>query len=187
MSSPAAEVELVEEDRIGPQYQFLPPTWRCADRIIVRATEIAVFAVGALFTFLISLEVLSRYVFKFSIMFVNAGSRFLLVWFFVIGAGLALRHGAHVGFELLVGRVSPGRRHAVILAAQALTMIFFIEMVWAGIYSLGPAWGQTEPGLEISLFWAFLSIPLGFALMIYHLVVLMVVEHRRSETSGVRP
>lgn len=186
MSNPAAAAEVTDADKIGTQHQFLPRAWRSFDRCLVRATEVAVFAIGALFTILISLEVLSRYVFKFSIMFVNAGSKFLLVWFFVIGGGLALRYGAHVGFELLVGLFSRGRRRAVILIAQTLALLFFIEMVWAGFHSLGPAWRQTEPGLEISLFWAFLSIPAGFALLIYHMAVLMAVELRRGGANGAQ-
>jgi TRAP-type C4-dicarboxylate transport system permease small subunit len=56
-------------------------------------------------------------------------------------------------------------------------------MIWAGLYALGPAWGQSEPGLEIRLFWAFLSIPVGFALLAYHMTVLMAVEFKR----GARP
>lgn len=180
----AAEADDIDADKAGEQRRHLPAAWRAIDRAIVRATEFAVFAIGALFTILVSLEVLSRYVFQFSIMFVNAGARFLLVWFFVVGAGLALRRGAHVGFELLVSRVRRGRQRRVVLGAQALAMLFFAEMIWAGVYSLGPAWRQIEPGLEVSLVWAFLSIPAGFALLAYHMAVLMTVEIRQT---GPRP
>mgnify|MGYP003393355930 CR=1 FL=1 len=175
-----AEAELTVADKAGEQRQLLPKPWRGPDRVIVKATEIAVFAIGGLFTILVSLEVLSRYVFQSSIMFVNAGAKFLLVWFFVIGAGLALRLGAHVGFELLLGLMRPIRRRRVVLAAQGLAMLFFIEMIGAGLYSLGPAWGQSEPGLGIRLFWAFLSIPVGFTLLAYHMAVLIAVEIKRG-------
>ena len=116
--------------------------------------------------------------------FVDAGSRFLLVWFFILGAGPALRYGAHIGFELLANSLSPVRRRAVLIATQILSLVFFLEMVWAGLHSLGPAWRQNEPGLEISLGWAFLAIPVGFALLIYHLSVLMTVELRRPAGGG---
>jgi TRAP-type transport system small permease protein len=178
------EADPSDADKAGDQRQFLPPAWRGPDRAIVKATEIAVFAIGALFTVLVSLEVLSRYVFQSSIMFVNAGAKFLLVWFFVVGAGLALRMGAHVGFELLLGLMRPRRRRRVVVFSQWLAMIFFVEMIGAGLYSLGPAWRQSEPGLEIRLFWAFLAIPVGFTLLAYHMAVLIAVEIKRG---GARP
>src|SRR4051812_31405266 len=92
--------------RIEAQHHLLPLAWRSADRGIIRATEYALFAIGVAFTVMITLEVISRYLFSFSIFFVNAAARLLLVWFFLIGAGLALRHGAHVGFELLLTALS---------------------------------------------------------------------------------
>ena len=166
--------------RIEAQYAALPRGWHGADRLIVRSTEYGLFAIGTLFTFMITLEVISRYLFSFSISFVNAAAKFLLVWFFLLGAGIALRHGAHVGFELLLVRLPPRRRRIVVLAGEFLALVFFIEMVWGGLYSLGPAIKQTEPGLGISLVWAFLAIPVGFALLIYHMALLIVVELRRA-------
>ena len=181
---PAASSDLPVDDlgeaRIDEQRRLLPPRWRRIDRAVVRATEIGLFAIGALFTLTITLEVLSRYLFGFSIFFVNAAAKLLLVWFFLLGAGIALRHGAHVGFELLLAAQTPRRRRIIILIGQCLALLFFVEMIWAGVYALGPAARQTEPGLDISLFWAFLSIPLGFALLLYHMLLLMVVEYRRA-------
>jgi TRAP-type C4-dicarboxylate transport system permease small subunit len=56
-------------------------------------------------------------------------------------------------------------------------------MIWAGAYSLGPALNQTEPGLDVSLVWAFLAIPVGFVLLGYHMLLLIVVEARRVPAS----
>ena len=166
--------------RVEAQLQLLPAAWRRADREIVRGTEFVLFAIGALFTIMITLEVISRYVFNFSISFVNAAARLLLVWFFLLGAGVALRHGSHVGFELLLAALSLRKRRIVVLAGQFLGLVFFIEMVWGGLHALGPGWRQIEPGLGISLGWAFLAIPVGFALLIYHMVLLIVVELRHA-------
>lgn len=170
----------IADAKVALQAAALPPAWRAVDRCIVRTTEVLLFGIGALFTVLIALEVFSRYVLGHSFMFVDAGSRFLLVWFFILGAGPALRYGAHVGFELLLARAAPQHRRRIVIATQALGIVFFVEMIWAGLYSLGPAWRQSEPGLEISLGWAFLAVPVGFALMTYHMAVLMAGERRRD-------
>ena len=161
----------------------LPAAWRGVDHAIVRATEISLFVVGIVFAVMITLEVVSRYVFSFSIFFVNASARLLLVWFFMLGAGLALRHGAHVGFELLVSRLAPARRRPVLLAGYALSLVFFVQMIWSGAYSIRPALAQVEPGLGISLVWIVAAIPVGFVLLAYHAIVLIVAELSRRNPS----
>ena len=175
----AMQAEVSDAAKLEKQYAFLPPGWRRVDRSIIKVTELSLFVVGALFTIAITLEVVSRYVFNFSIFMIDGASRFLLLWFFLLGAGPALRYGGHVGFELLVQKLKPASRRWMILFTQFLTIIFFLEMVWGGYFSLGPAAAQNEPGLEISLFWAFLAIPIGFALLTYHMLVMMFVEFRR--------
>ncbi len=173
--------------RIEAQRAFLGSGWQSIDNVVVRATEYGVFAIGILFTVMITLEVISRYVFSFSIFFVNSAARLLLVWFFLMGAGLALRHGAHVGFELLLSALAAPKRRVVVLTGEFLGLLFFAEMVWGGLYALPAASRQIEPGLGVSLVWAFLAIPVGFALLAYHMVLLIVVELKQRPQPEPRP
>ncbi len=180
------ETERAGALRTEQQRLALPPALHAADRAIVRGTEFVLFGVGAVFTVMITLEVISRYVFSFSIFFVNALARLLLVWFFLLGAGIALRHGAHVGFELVVSRLTPARRRAVLLTGYGLALVFFLEMVWSGAYSIGPSISQIEAGLQISLIWIVAAVPVGFALLVYHMLVLIVAELRAHPEVGRR-
>lgn len=169
--------------RVAAQLALLPGAWRAADRGLLRATEYFVVAIGMTFALMITLQVISRYVFSFSISFVEAAARMLLVWFFVLGAGLALRRGAHVGFELLVAAVSPRTRRVIVIIGLLLTAVFCAEMLWSCVFGMGPASRQTEPGLDISLGYVVVGIPVGFALLLYHALLLVYVELRvgRSE------
>ena len=129
----AADVADVDSEITGrrvveAQYLRLPPAWRRADRFVIEGTHVALFAIGMVFTLMIALEVVSRYVFSFSISFVNAFARLLLVWFFLLGAGIALRRGAHVGFELLLSKMKAGARKAFILFGFALAAIFYLQL-----------------------------------------------------------
>lgn len=164
--------------RIAAQLALLPAPWRAADRVLLRATEYFVVTIGMTFALMITLQVISRYVFSFSISFAEAASRMLLVWFFVMGAGLALRRGAHVGFELLVAAVSPRKRRAIVVVGLLLTAIFCAEMLWSAVFGMGPLSRQTEPGLDISLGYVVVGIPVGFALLLYHALLLVYVELR---------
>lgn len=169
------------------QQAALPSTWRALDRGLLRLTSGALFAVGALFTLLVTAEVFSRYVFNFSIFFVNAAARLLLVWFFLLGAGVALRHYAHVGFELFVARLRGGPRRGVLTVAYLCSLVFFLQMIFGGVYSIGPALPQNEAGLGISVVWFVLAVPVGFALLAYHAIVLLAVLWREPVAAGPTP
>jgi TRAP-type C4-dicarboxylate transport system permease small subunit len=174
------------ELKVAAQWRAMPAAWRAGDRALIRTTEIVLFAVGVAFTLMITLEVISRFVFSFSISFVNAAARMLLVWFFLLGAGIALRRGAHVGFELLVSALPAAGRRAMVLLGLALAMAFCLEMIWSGIFSIGPALRQTEPGLDVSIVWVVAALPVGFALLLYHAIVLVYVELRDAPAGDDR-
>jgi len=184
----SAEVPItggIEEDAgdrasraVAEQQATLPPAWKSLDRLLIHLTSLVLFAVGAVFTVMVTAEVVSRYVLGSSIFFVNSGARLLLVWFFLLGAGIALRHNAHVGFELLVSRMHGVRRRNVLTIAYACSLVFFLEMIWGGVYSVGPAIPQNEAGLGISVVWFVLAVPVGFLLLAYHMVVLLAVLWR---------
>jgi TRAP-type C4-dicarboxylate transport system permease small subunit len=170
-------------DHVGEQFALLPRTFLTIDFVIVKATEWLLVAAGLLFTFFIAYDVVSRYVFGASSFFVSAAAKFLLLWFFLLGAGPALRQGGHVGFELLVKSLRPSVARPIRVIAQILALAFFVEMLWSGILSLGPATGQTDPALNLSVLWAFLAVPVGFALLVYHQLVLMYLDRRTTRAS----
>jgi TRAP-type C4-dicarboxylate transport system permease small subunit len=163
-----------------------PSAWRRVDRWVLRTTEALACLVGATFTVMITLEVVSRYLFQFSIFFINSAARLLLVWFFLLGAGLALRQGAHVGLEILTGRLPPAPARALAVLAQLLAMLFFVLMAWSGWLALGPAARQVDSALGLSILWVMLAFPVGFLLLLYHQVVLLL-ETLRAGTPDSTP
>ena len=164
---------------VREQEAVLPPAWRTLDRGIVVGTEFVLFLVGAMFTIAVTLAVVTRYLLDFSMFWVDASARFLLVWFFLLGAGIALRHGAHVGFELLLSFLQPRKQRVVRLVGYALSLVFFLEMLWGGFYAIKPALAQTEAGLGVSLVWIVAAVPAGFILLTYHVLVLVYVELKK--------
>jgi TRAP-type C4-dicarboxylate transport system permease small subunit len=172
------EVDHRAAQLVEAQQAALPAPWRAVDRTVLYATNATLFVIGTVFTIIVTAEVVSRYGFSHSIFFVNAGARLLLVWFFLLGAGIALRHLAHVGFELLVSRMHGTRRRNMLTLAYACSLVFFLEMIWGGLYAVGPALPQNEAGLGISVAWFVLAVPVGFVLLAYHAIVMLVALWR---------
>lgn len=148
--------------------------WRALDKWLIRGTKFVLFAIGATFTSLITLEVLSRFVFSFSIFFTNAMARYLLVWFFLLGAGLALRQGAHVGFDMLVQALPRSLRQRIEALAHSVAFLFFALMIWSGVSSLPQAWTEVDSGMGVRSVWGMAAIPVGFALLFYHQVSVLI-------------
>jgi TRAP-type transport system small permease protein len=169
------------------QFSALPVPLRAIDRVIIKLTEWSLACIGALFTVMIALQVLSRYVLGFSTFFISAAAQFLLLWFFLFGAGLALRYGAHVGFELLVSSLTPRVQRIVKTIAQFLALVFFMEMIWGGVMALGPAASQTDSALGASLVWGFLAVPVGFGMLAYHMLILIIADLRTPLAEDAPP
>ncbi|RZL87824.1 MAG: TRAP transporter small permease [Variovorax sp.] len=169
----------------------LPAAWQKLDRIVITATRHLLFVSGSVFTAVIVAEVFTRYVFGYSMFFANPLSKLLLVWFFLLGSGLALRQGAHMGFDLIAARLAPAARRRMVLAAHFIGLLFFLEMLWASVFAMGPALRQNDPGLDISLVWLVVSVPVGFALLLYHMLAVITIEWRRkpepSSLEGTSP
>lgn len=160
--------------------------WHHCDRFIIRGTEVLLFGVGVTFTFLVTLEVISRFLFNFSIFFTNALARYLLVWFFLLGAGLALRKGAHVGFEFLVKSFPPEVSKKIAMVANVLVLAFLALMMWSGLTSLPQALSETDSSLGVSSVWVMFAFPVGFALLIYHQLSAILDRRLAVRKGGVQ-
>ena len=152
----------------------LPPAWRAVDRVIIRLTEVLAAFIGTAFTTMIFAEIVTRYFFHFSIYWVNSVAEFLLVWFFLIGAGLALRHNAHVGFEFVLDKMPKRLAYIVFIFSRLIIVLFCAVMAWSGYLTLGPASRQIEGATQVSFLWVMLAFPIGFALLLYHQIALLV-------------
>ena len=107
---------------------------------------------------LVSSEVVSRFLIGQSISWVNGTARFLLVWFFMIGASLALRQGGH-GRSTSSARCRPLPQTIVYYLAQILTVTFLLELLWSGVSALEGSFPQTEGSLGISMAWVMSAFP----------------------------
>jgi TRAP-type C4-dicarboxylate transport system permease small subunit len=164
----------------------LPAVWLPFDNGVLAATKAVVIVIGLAFTVLVSSEVVSRFLIGQSISWVNGTARFLLVWFFMIGASLALRQGGHVALDILGKMLPPLPQTIVYYLAQILTVTFLLELRWSGVSALEGSFPQTEGSLGISMAWVMSAFPVGFGLLIYHQIVLVLSATRQLASKAGR-
>jgi TRAP-type C4-dicarboxylate transport system permease small subunit len=118
-----------------------------------------------------------------SIVWVEEVSRYLMIWLTFLAAGLVLRYGGHVGIDTLQNAFPRGAV-AIRAAIYALLLVFFATMLWLGARYAIVAWGQTTPVMQIPMGAVYLAIPLGFGLLILHLLLMAVPYLRPGAIPG---
>ena len=140
--------------------------------MLVRWNRAAVITLLGAMACMVFANVVLRYASGNSILWVEEASRYVMIWLTFLGCGLVLRYGGHIGIDSLQDRFP---RHAARLRVliAALMFAFFAIMVWLGtVYSLR-TWTQTTPVMEIPVGAVYLAMPIGFALMMVHLAIMI--------------
>jgi TRAP-type transport system small permease protein len=139
----------------------------------VRLNQGLIMVMMMLMATLVFVNVVTRYVFGFSLNWSEEASRFLMVWVAYLGAGLAMREGRHVAIEyvqgLLPARVAPYARGLVAL----LVLAFLVTLAYLGAQLAQFAWRQRTPVLGLPQGLIYLAIPIGSALFALHFVIIL--------------
>ena len=141
--------------------------WCRVEGGLVRINQGAVIVMFAVMFVLVFVNVVTRYLFRFSIPWAEEVAGYLLVWMAYLGAGLALREGRHVAVTV-VQRALPERIARPLRAILVVvTFAFVILLAYAGIRYARLAWPQKTPILRAPLGAVYLAIPAGVLRMAY--------------------
>jgi TRAP-type C4-dicarboxylate transport system permease small subunit len=141
------------------------------DRILLRLNRWLVIVILAAMALMVFANVALRFLTDHSILWVEEVSRYLMIWLTFLGAGLVLRYGGHIGIETMQDRL-PRAAPALRAVIFVLLLGFFAFMVWIGTRYAMRTWTQTTPVMEIPVGIVYLAMPIGFALLIVHLLLM---------------
>jgi TRAP-type C4-dicarboxylate transport system permease small subunit len=131
-------------------------------------------------------QVITRFVLEQPAEWTEVLIRFSLIWMVFLGLPAAFRQGAMVSVDVLY-RWSPlGLRRALdaVVAVAALTLVGII--LWWGWDYANRGKVQTMIGLEsVSMFWAYLAMPVGAAFSVLGIVGAFV-DPRRLELESAQ-
>ena len=115
----------------------------------------------------IGMQVFNRYVLGSSLVWSEELGRYLFIWSVYVGCGYAMRENRHLRVTALAHFSGPALRRALDAFAQVATLVFCgFALVW-GVRMIGflQGTGQQAPALEVPIWWVFLALPVGMALM----------------------
>jgi TRAP-type C4-dicarboxylate transport system permease small subunit len=141
------------------------------EQAVVRVNQAIVVALMASMAVLVFLNVLTRYLFNHSIIWVEELTQYQMIWVAYLGAGLALREGRHVAVDSLQDLL-PGAARTLVrtLVASALA-VFLLVLAVLGFQIAAFTWNQETPVMNVPTGLPYLAIPLGAAAWLLHLLL----------------
>lgn len=155
------------------------------DRALLLATAVAVAGLTALMAGVVLVGVFARYVLNNALPWPEELARYTMLWLSWLGGGLALRRGAHIAVEFVLDAMPPHLRSATVFLGRIGILAFLGICLVYGLMLVQRVSLQSTIALGVSMQVPYLSVPVGSALMIYHLLVMMLVpgidERRETE------
>lgn len=134
---------------------------------VTRALETAIVACLAIMATLVFANVVLRYAFDSGIAVSEELARLLFVWLIFLGAILASRQHAHIGFDTLVKSLPTNWKKAAIVLTGTLMLIACAIFVVGGWQQTMINLDNSYPVLGISYAWLYaVSIVFGFGMAI---------------------
>lgn len=131
----------------------------------------------------VAMAVLSRYVFSFSIHFAEPLSRYLFIWFSLLGCSLAFRAGAHITIAFFIGHLPIKIAKVTGLLTYMLSTGFFALMIYFGYLFAMQSRGVSDRNLlNMPMEIAYLAIPAGFLLMLIQCQIAAIAAIKKWKT-----
>ena len=113
-------------------------------------------------------QVLFRFVLKTPLAWSDEMATFSFVWLALLGAAIGVREKAHIGVDAVVRLFPSDLRTVIALGSLILLQLFLGCLVKFGIDLVMRIGDQRSAGLQIKIFWVYLSLPVSIILMLLH-------------------
>ena len=144
------------------------------DTVVVRVTSWVVAYLTLQMAAVVVTGVFFRYFLNDGLPWVEELARYSMIWLSWLGGGLAIRKGAHISVDFLVDALSPRSRAAVVLLGRLLILTFLCICIGLG----------AELTARVSMQIPYSAIPIGSALMVYHLLIVMFCPWARVQSGS---
>ena len=141
--------------------------WLCVAAMVVLVGVMTATVVAGVFW---------RYALNAPLSWSEEVARFAMIWAAFVGGALAFRRGGHIAIALIVDALPVPLRRALLLFGGVLTLGFLWILFWYGWTLAEQVRFQRSPALRMSMRYAYAAVPVGAALMIYHMLAAAVAS-----------
>ncbi|KEQ04194.1 TRAP transporter small permease [Pseudorhizobium pelagicum] len=141
------------------------------DRRFIWANQALIGCLMLVMTVLVFANVLLRYFFGVSLPWVEELTRYMMIWVAYLGAGLALRAGAHVAVEIVQDLLPVPLMRILRHVIATAILVFLAAVAWHGFAYAQFTMRQTTPVLNVPLGLVYLGVPIGCLIAAIHLLL----------------
>ena len=141
------------------------------EHAVVRINQALVIALMGSMAVLVFLNVVTRYLFNHSIIWVEELTQYQMIWVAYLGAGLALREGRHVAVDTLQDLLPAPLRRVLRQGLAVAIALFCAALAVLGVQIAAFTWNQETPVMNIPAGVPYLAVPLGAAGVLLHLLL----------------
>ncbi|MFN3209045.1 MAG: TRAP transporter small permease [Roseovarius sp.] len=113
-----------------------------------------------------------RYFTSHSLPWADEAARYLMIWLTFTGAGLILRIGGHVAITNMQDALPATGQRLLRGLIVVILLGFFGYMVYVGWQYAQRMQFQVTPALRLPFLYVYAAMPVGFALLIVHLLLI---------------
>ena len=135
------------------------------NRIFEKPLEFLAGSLMFIIAAVVFLQVVSRYLLEYPLIWPEELAKYLFVWAGLLGAALASIRGLHFSVDSLITRFSGKWQIAIRISVNVILSIFTLIIAIKGFQLSMAVKDQTSAGMEISMVWPYLSVPVSFSLM----------------------
>jgi len=135
--------------------------------------EVAITVCMGYFTLATVLQVVFRFVLQMPAAWTDETARYSFIWMMFLGAAVAVKKNTHISVDILQAVIkNPAAKKALNMTTKSIFLIFTIICTVVGVQVclLILQFPQTSPVLEISMFWVYVSMPVGMGLASLRLI-----------------
>lgn len=136
---------------------------RMLERIdwVSRKFCMGIYAIIVLVSFL---QVLTRYLFDYPLIWVDEFSKYLFVWLIFVGVALGARRKAHFATDFALVLLPPAFRRGFLILAQMISIVFLAMCLWYIPKVMVIAHTSISSTVGIPLSWVYAGMLVGFFL-----------------------
>ncbi len=131
--------------------------------------------------------VLERYLMRSGTGWTDETARYVCIWAVMIGAGIGVVRGAHVGVEVFVYLMPPRWQRFMTRLAYVICGVFCLWIAKVGSTLVAKLFTimQLTATLEIPIGYIYLALPVGFGLMAVHFALqFLLVDMDKANADG---
>jgi TRAP-type C4-dicarboxylate transport system permease small subunit len=143
--------------------------------VLTRASEITAAILIGVIVVVNFLGVFYRYGLRDPIGWPEETMRYSVIWATFLGASAALYRGEHMVLNLFENVVSVWVRWALHIVVLLMIAGFCLVIIWNGWPLAVRNWNQVSPTMNLPMFWPYVAVPVGCALMLVKAVAMLLM------------